>query len=258
MGSIQLADRRAAAEGNQSMTSIAEMARMEAEEAEAEQEAAEAAEQEGADQETSDQPEVIVEDTATTPTVDLAEREKKLRSEDTRHENALKKIHGDHFADMAFCPLCLGQGFLEPIPAGNQPDEVWEAITALSGRLQGSAFRHPDELVPCQRCDGYGQVATGAKNDHNAIILCDTCNGRGYFNLDDATHRAKLGIVPPPPELPSFNIPAFNVTPPTPAGETLSPPSGWHAAGSPGADQWGRWPGHPRFGISLDANGGIW
>jgi len=84
----------------------------------------------------------------------MLEREKKLKSEDTRHENALKKIYGDDFERQAYCPLCIGQGFLEPIPAGEQPDEIWAAITALSGRTPASEYRHPDELVACERCNG--------------------------------------------------------------------------------------------------------
>jgi hypothetical protein len=184
------------------------------------------------------------------------EREKRLKSEDTRHENALKKVWGEAWEEHAYCPLCLGQGFVVPIPAGEQPDEIWEAIKALSGRLDQGAFRHPDELVTCGRCDGYGQVATGAKAEHTSVIPCAHCDARGYFNLNDPIHKAKLGIVDPLPEPVApmtfdFRIP----TPAAPAEPALAPPPGWMEAGKPGVDTWGRWPGHTRHGID-PAHGG--
>lgn len=190
---------------------------------------------------------------------DLGEREKKLKSEDTRHENALKKIYGDDFERQAYCPLCIGQGFLEAIPPGEQPEEIWAAITALSGRTPASEYLHPDELVACERCNGWGQVASGAKNEHNAVIICSTCDGRGYFNLADAMHAAKLRGPAPTPEpftpMPFTQWPDLTQAAPV---QVISPPDGWAAAGKPGADTFGRWPGHPRFGIDPSANGGQW
>ena len=209
--------------------------------------------------ETADGSEDEPEAAAPAPTVDIAEREKKLRSEDTRHENALKKIHGDDFAEHAFCPLCLGQGFLTPMGAGDMPDEIWEAVKALAGKMEGGEYEHPVELVQCERCNGYGQVATGAKNEHNAVIPCEPCQSRGYFNLKDPVHRGRLGLAPeqaqaapPPAVFPTFNLPQ----PPQPAGE--QPPVGWVDSGKPNADTWGRWPGHARYGNDPSFNGGQW
>jgi len=188
--------------------------------------------------------------------IDLAEREKKLRQEDGRHENALKRIYGDEFAEHAYCPLCLGQGFLTPIPAGGQPDEVWDAIVALSGRTPAATYEHPGELVTCDRCRGHGQVATGALNEHNAVIPCQRCDGRGYFNTEDPVHRGRLGLAPPAPApapLPTF----APYQPPASVanGASLDPPAGWYAAGKIGADPWDRWPGHPRYGIDPETGG---
>jgi hypothetical protein len=196
------------------------------------------------------------------PTVartDEAEREKKLKGEDTRHENALKKIWGDEFAEKAYCPTCLGQGFLSPWPEGAMPDEVWEAVKALCGQVDAGQFRHPDELVMCERCDGEGRVETGAKNEHNLLIPCKLCDSRGYFDLSDGLHRGKLGLHEPAPQFvapaPFTQWPAL--TPEAPV-QTIAPPDGWAGAGKPGADQYGRWPGHPRFGIDPAMNGGQW
>lgn len=187
--------------------------------------------------------------------IDMAEREKKLKAEDTRHENALKRVYGDEFADHAFCPLCIGQGFLVPIPAGQQPDEIWEAITALSGRTPAAEYEHPAELVKCERCNGFGKVATGARSDTTAVIPCSACDARGYFDTKDPVHRGKLGLAPDLPPAPAITqFPTFHV-PNGGAEENLQPPNGWHSQGKPGADSWDRWPGHPRYGIDPSVSG---
>lgn len=187
------------------------------------------------------------------------EREKKLKSEDTRHENALKKIYGDDFEQHVFCPLCIGQGFLVPIPPDEQPEEIWQAITALSGRLPSGTLNIPDEFQVCARCDGWGNVGTPSKSEHHASVPCRHCDSRGYFDLSDALHRGKLGLhepLPAPVPLQRFDQwPAL--TPEAPV-QTIAPPAGWADAGKPGADTFGRWPGHPRYGIDPTANGGQW
>ena len=99
------------------------------------------------------------------------EREKRLKSEDTRHENALKKVWGEAWEEHAFCPLCIGQGFLVPIPAGEQPDEIWQAITALSGRIETQELNYPPELVVCGRCNGWGVVGDPLEGE-NTISRC--------------------------------------------------------------------------------------
>lgn len=238
------------------MSTVAETARREAEEAERDDEANEAAIAEG---ETPAEPEPddpTPEPEPPAEPVDLEKRNKALSGEATRHENALKKAYGDDFERRAFCPCCLGEGFLEPWAAGAMPDEVWEAVKALSGKLESGEYEHPAELVTCDRCQGFGQVATGARNEHTAVIPCALCESRGYFDMTNPVHRAKLGLPAPQSEVPQVVFPTYHAPEPVNGtAEKLMPPDGWHAAGSPGADTWGRWPGHPRFGID-PANGG--
>lgn len=189
----------------------------------------------------------------------MLERDKKLNSEATRHENALKKVYGDDFEHRAFCPLCIGEGFLEPIPPGGQPDEIWEAVKALSGRMEGGEYEHPEELMMCARCNGWGNVSTSAKNEHTAVIPCSACESRGYFDTNNPAHRAKLGIAPEPIAPPVNLFPVYHDSVTTTAVEApLLPPSGWVESGSPGADGYGRWPGHPRYGINPASTGGAW
>lgn len=259
MGRVQQRRGQETAEGSEVTETIREIAEREAAEAEAEEEGTEETPLEGDLPEPEEGSEGEPEAAAPSFGAAMQEREKKLKSEDTRHENALKKIHGDEWVDFAMCPLCIAQGYLVPIPPGQQPDELWGAITALSGRIAQDALRHPDELVVCERCDGWGSVLSGAKNEHNATIPCGICEARGYFNLNDATHRAKLGIPAPPIEVPAL-APVMAWPTPTPAEpiQTIAPPAGWNESGKPGADAYGRWPGHPRYGIDPSAPGASW
>ena len=115
------------------MSSIVERANAEADAAELEnpdsEEAAEAAEDEAA---AAPEPEPEPEPSSHAVVEDY---EKKMKSEATRHENALAKLHPDTWDKFTMCPLCIGEGFLEPIAPGNQPDELWEAIKVMAGRF---------------------------------------------------------------------------------------------------------------------------
>lgn len=236
---------------------ISEIVEREASEAEREQEADEAAVAEGAAPEPAAEPEPETAPAELSSQTAVEERDKRLKSEETRHENALKKIYGDEFEQRAFCPLCIGEGFLLPIPAGQQSEEIWSAITALSGRLQASELRVPDEFQVCERCGGYGEVGTPSKSAHHVAVPCKHCDSRGYFDLSDAMHRGKLGLHEPVAPL-TTAAPFTQWPQPTPAEpvQTIAPPSGWKESGSPGADTFGRWPGHPRYGIDPSLGGG--
>jgi hypothetical protein len=216
------------------------------------------------DDENADQP-PAVDDTppeqapAASSLADLQAMDKALTSEGKRHENALAKIYSESWEDYLMCPACLGEGFLLPVPPGSMPDEIWLALQSITGHMPTDELAHPANLVRCGRCNGRGEVATGAENDHNRSIPCALCESRGYFDLDNALHAAKLGIAPEiahaaPPALPFFHTPEA----PAPAADTNTPPAGWEAAGRPNADQWGRWPGHTRYGIDPGLPGMSW
>lgn len=41
-------------------------------------------------------------------------------------------------------------------------------------------YVHPDNLVMCETCNGWGQVLTGAKNEMHYLAMCIKCAGNGY------------------------------------------------------------------------------
>lgn len=235
------------------MSSIVERANAEADAAEAEnpdsEEAAEAAEEEAAEQEEAEQePEpsslAVVED-----------YDKKMKSETTRHENALAKLHPDTWDKFAMCPLCIGEGYLEPIAPGEQPDQLWEVITVLSGRQETGELRTAPYAEVCEVCAGYGEVLTGARNDANVKLPCRNCAGYGWLDTGQPQTPGQIIVnakkVPAaPPALAAVFGYAQTPQEPYPDSHIDYQP---FVGGAP--DPYGRPAGHPRWGMTSDANG---
>lgn len=157
----------------------------------------------------------------------LAARDKALEAETRRHENALRKAYGDDFDTLAPCPLCLTDGWVIPAPPGAMPAEQWEAIQQAAGQLSEENFKQAEYAETCDTCDGYGQVLSGSKTEAGRLIVCRTCEGKGW--------KAKLEAAP---SLPTFTLPPPNTT---------ASPTTYNVNGTP--DQWGRPAGHPHYGI---------
>ncbi len=184
--------------------------------------------------------------------------EKKHLQEARRHENALAKLHPDDWESHVMCPLCMGDGFLLPIPPGAQPDEIWEAVRALSGRQDTNALNTAPWATVCEICDGAGDVLTGSRKEHQDTMPCKRCNAKGWYDPSDAQTFTNLQTGAPPA------APALAVVPGGPQnvpidGQQYTPPAGWQSGNSVnGNDEWGRWQGHPRYGIDVQFTGGTW
>lgn len=182
--------------------------------------------------------------------LNMQEREKQLRREDTRHENALKRVYGEDFALRVRCIVCDGEGFVEQSPEllgllVQLGDDAREALGDAPMHL-----RQDPATEQCQVCGGYGTLLTGALADTTRTRQCAACGALGYIDLAEAARRKQLGIAPDngttTPVYPVFHGSANTTTTLDPAP---SAPDGWESAGRPGADSWGRWPGHPRYGV---------
>lgn len=235
------------------MSAATDLANAEADRVEAEnpdsEEAAEAADAEP-------QPEVETEPEQEPSSHALVEElDRKARSEATRHENALAKLHPDDWDQYTMCPLCIGDGYLLPIPPGQQPDEIWEAVQVLSGHQETGELRHAPYGETCDMCAGYGVVDVGARNPANASLPCRQCSGYGWLD----TGPWPLGISPgpnakkmPPPDAALYAVPSVPAVPQTPWPDydmPMIPLPG----GAP--DSWNRPAGHPRWGMNQTADG---
>ncbi len=165
----------------------------------------------------------------------LAERDKKLTQETKRHENALTKIYGDDWSDLAPCPLCLTDGYVIPAPPGAMPPEQWEAIEMAAGQESDTVFLPAEFSERCDKCDGRGEVLTGAQTEHGRLTACRKCNGSGWVDK----------------VLPLAAVPQW-----TPQQPPMPPPENLSLDWTRPRDGFGRPEGHPRFGIDPAVNGG--
>lgn len=233
--------------------SIVERANAEADQAEAENPDAEPAEPiEGDDTPAEPEPEPEPEPSSLKV---VEEQDKKLRSEATRHENALAKLHPEDWDQFAMCPLCIGDGFLTPIPPGDMPDMVWEAVTVLAGRFETGELADAPFAELCDVCKGRGVVKTSASATTMPTPTCRACAGYGWLDTDPPA----AGFPPPPnakkvaPAPPALvAVPAYGAQGSTPWPDydvTFIP-----IPGAP-ADTWGRPAGHPRYNLPTTADG---
>jgi hypothetical protein len=100
---------------------------------------------------------------------------KKLERSVADHKRRLSRIL-DQDLDGCECPTCGGMGYT-PGGAADEPDLV-----------------HPDNLVACEACRGYGQLITGSRNPAHQLAICTACTGFGFI-----TKQAAPAIVTPLP-----------------------------------------------------------
>lgn len=141
------------------MSNAAELAREEADRVEAEEAAA------AADDATDDATDDAPEEPSSNVSTDKALAA--IAKEGDRHAAAVAKIMGDDFALVYPCPTC-SEGI-----AGF----TFEAPNNHGGLLP------VDEFLTCDKCDGYGQVYTGARDSATWHTTCRKCAGQGYVEV---------------------------------------------------------------------------
>ena len=157
-------------------------------------------------------------------------REKSLEREYKRHEGALERAWGTIWEQFVCCPLCEGDGFLVPKPAGSMDPEQFVAVTVLAGQMQTPELPDDQDYVVCVNCQGWGNTNIAGSKREGLSKQCDRCLGQGY------TKTTAVNVVPIVPMIPEVTSTA--PAPPIPS------------YGAPGPDdQWGRPTGHAHYGI---------
>jgi hypothetical protein len=87
---------------------------------------------------------------------------KKAEKAQTNYAKRIRDIFGDN-APQYDCPACNGLGL------------VWNTEEAQPELV------HPDHLVTCDACNGYGSVITGSKAPGRETTVCTACSGNGYI-----------------------------------------------------------------------------
>jgi hypothetical protein len=95
------------------------------------------------------------------------------------YHKKLTKILGDD-ADRHECPTCEGIG----VVWGEQPTDA-ELV-------------HPENLVTCDACAGWGRVLTGSKNPEHITAICTACAANGFITRPAAP--AAVAYLPPAAE----------------------------------------------------------
>jgi DnaJ-class molecular chaperone len=110
---------------------------------------------------------------------------KKLERALTDQKKRLERIVGVSL-DGKECPKCDGMGYM-PEGTADEPEVV-----------------HPENLVTCEACNGYGQVVTGSRNPDHITAMCTSCAGNGFI-----TQVAQL---PPPTPIGVYTQPSSPLT----------------------------------------------
>jgi hypothetical protein len=87
---------------------------------------------------------------------------KRAEKAQTNYAKRIRDIFGDN-APQYDCPACNGLGLVWNLDEP-QPELV-----------------HPDNLVTCDACNGYGSVITGSKAPGRETTVCIACSGNGYI-----------------------------------------------------------------------------
>lgn len=218
-------------------SSVAEIAREEAERAEAEQpDVPEAPET----PETPEAPETSPEptpppDEPQPPAEPLTEAKaesifKSLERWKGSNEREVEKRAGPMFGDLVPCPACVmtgpAPGFIfAQLPEPEQSIRRQTVIMALGGEAE---IEYPDDegATACEACHALGKLKTGSKVQGQETRICPSCNGQGWKPVV------------------STAVPVFPAAPPIAAPQPFAgvSPNGL------GPDQWGRAPGQERYG----------
>jgi hypothetical protein len=207
------------------MSTLAERARMEAEETEAAEEEETPTEP---DEPTEPEPEPAPEPPASQMTEQEAEREfKKLEKLAQTYIVKAMAIADRLGIPYQPCPLDYMPGLAVPRAEHEVTSDVESAVLALIGKSPTPEFKSSEGYRVCDICDGWGEVLTGARKDISRTATCPNpnCGGKGYITVP---------IVVAPPN--------GQATYPG-ASEVFTPLLG----GIP--DQWGRPAGHVHWGI---------
>lgn len=156
--------------------------------------------------------------------------DRKLTSEDKRHQTALGKAFGEEWPQHVRCALCDGIGFLDPNLAGGLTHDQWGQVLETAIAMTVVPYIEDTNYETCPHCDGRGKTLSGAKPPLDPTKLCDVCSGNGFIQKA--------------PRVPQYVAPV--TTAPTNGQIEYTIPSYGSSAAD---DQWGRPAGHAHYGI---------
>jgi pyruvate/2-oxoglutarate dehydrogenase complex dihydrolipoamide acyltransferase (E2) component len=203
---------------------------------------AETARQEGDDAEAAEEEETPTEPTEPTePEPEPAPAEPASQMTEQEAEREFKRLEkaAQTYLDKALpiaeklgmpvkqCPLCTFPGLAIPRAEHEVTSDVEAAVLALIGKSAPPELKTAPDYERCPQCDGWGEVLTGAQKEISRAAPCNRCGGKGYMNV----------IAPNVTQAP-------NGTPPYPGADLAFTPLPQGVK-----DAWGRPAGHVHWGI---------
>lgn len=195
------------------MSTLAEIAKTEADETEA-------AEEEETPTEPSEPSEPEAEPEPEPPASQMTEQEaerefKRLESAAQTYLKKAMPITEKLGMPVQACPLCTFPGLAILRQAHEVTSDVEAAVLALIGKSAPADFKESEQYRRCDVCDGWGEVLTGAQKEISRTAMCNPCGGKGFVlgpiqvpvpaatgsnNYTPVYQLGPVGAEPPKPE----------------------------------------------------------
>lgn len=213
-----------------STESIVARARAEADEAEREDE--DTTEPGEPDNGSEDEPvEEIEEDELPVPEppsdAQIEETSSKIQTKAANYTKAQLALLAETGIPWAECPTCQVAGFVAPFDPNDPSEYDRKANTDAYFGATEPSYLTAEDAETCPKCDGWGQVLSGARNPTNRLKVCGNCGALGWVTKVQPATTLAPGQMPTPGYQPQ------GVTP-----EGVTQP-----------DIWGRPPGHRDYGV---------
>jgi len=161
------------------MSTIAEIAKNEADEVEA-------AEEEETPTEPTEPPEPEPEPEPEPPASQMTEQEaerefKRLESAAQTYLKKAMPITEKLGMPVQACPLCTFPGLAIPRTANEVTSDVESAVMAMIGKGTAPEYLVSEQYHRCAACDGWGEVLTGAQKEISRTAMCNPCGGKGFI-----------------------------------------------------------------------------
>jgi hypothetical protein len=128
----------------------------------------------------------------------LAERDKKLDAENSRHAKRVGEIMDEAAVDLIPCPVCMDgiAGWVYSPEVQKLSDEAVLRLRQLIGLSGLEGIQQATFATRCPDCDGHGEVTTGSRVHGYETTTCERCLKAGWIRVGSAPTNGHVEIEP--------------------------------------------------------------
>ena len=128
----------------------------------------------------------------------LAERDKKLDAENSRHAKRVGEIMDEAAVDLIPCPVCMDgiAGWVYSPEVQQLSDEAVLRLRQLIGLSGLEGIKQATYATRCPDCDGHGEVTTGSRVHGYETTTCERCKKAGWIRVGSAPTNGHVEIEP--------------------------------------------------------------